>query len=684
MKKNMLFLSLIALFLVFPNLSVKALRPGEIRNRNICPNFELANARDDGLLDNGTCYDSYGEAKNAMYNTNNDNLVIIENGMIIDAKYAVIDYDINYSSDAGLNNLGYIKVYDNSTSSDYSGHYIRSTQPDDAVVLDYDYNTKRIKVKVAGLIGWIDKNYGIATLYDVVPLVWAKSPQKYIVSDNGITHVLPGNVYGDKGDYSITIDLKPTMLNNGTYYSYDGHYFYNDMKTMINDYKNNTYASSVNPNNPFYNYYQYLSFRTKTTYNADNLNQFINRGTGGSTSSKLYNTGESFINAQNNYGINAALMLAIGINESGWGNSNIAQSKNNLFGLGAVDSNPYLASGSFNTPGDCIDAFAYSWLSYGFIQPGDYRFKGANLGTKAEGLNYKYASDPFWAEKAAHNYFELDKMFDFQERKQNEYQIAVLNNNYSGVYAKKTPNGVDIDNETASNTSRFYKYEVMDSAVVILGEETDQNGVVWYKIQSDPTLTPNLSYTNADSKSNPRYNYNWNSQVYVSSQYFRKITDKVTSYPTENNSQSTTPPPPPTEKSVETIINNASYRTQNGFVSNIGLGFDTNKIINDIKNNGAVEVITMDVNGNPKSGRLATGDIIEIKTAREDKKFTIVISGDTSGDGEVSAVDYVRIKNHIMETSRLSGAYEKAADFNNDGGISASDYVKVKNYIMEQ
>ena len=684
MKKNMLFLALIALFLVFPNLSVKALRPGEIYGRNVCPNFELANAREDGGLDNGTCYDSYGEAKNAMYNTNNDNLVIIENGMIIDAKYAVIDYDINYSNNEQLKNLGYIKVYDNSTTSDTSRHYIRSSWPDDAVVIDYDYNTKRVKIKVAGLIGWIDKYYAGESLYDIVPLAWAKTPQSYTVSDSGITHVLPGNVYGEKGNLYYTIDLKPTMLNNGTYYSYDGHYFYNDMKTMINDYKNNTYTSSINPNNPFYSYYQYLSLRTKTTYNADNINQFINRGTGNNPSSKLYNTGEAFINAQNNFGINAALMLAIGINESGWGNSNIAQTKNNLFGLGAVDSNPYLASGSFNSPADCIDAFAYSWLSYGFIQPGDWRFKGANLGNKAEGLNLAYASDPFWAEKAANNYFELDKYFGFQERKQNEYTIGVLNNNYSGVYAKKTPNGEDIDNETSSNTSRFYKYQVMDSAVVILGEETDSNGVVWYKIQSDPTLTPSLSYTNADSKSNPRYNYNWNSQVYVSSKYFRKITDKVTEYPIENNSSSTEPPAPPTEKSVETIINNASYRTQNNFISNIGLGTDNNKIINDIKNNGASEVIIMDVNGNTKSGRLATGDIVEVKTTREDKKFTIVVSGDTSGDGEVSAVDYVRIKNHIMETSRLSGAFEKAADFNNDGGISASDYVKVKNYIMGQ
>ena len=683
MKKNFMLLILIALFLVFPNSSVEAMKPWDVRSNQQCDNIELAIAKSDGGLDKVNCFDSYIEAKNAMYNTNNDDLVIIENGIIIDAKYAVIDYDISFSSSEDLKNHGYIDVYNNSTGSTSDGNYIRSTQPDDAVVIDYDYNTKRIKIKIAGLIGWIDKYYGGVSLYDIVPLAWAKTPQSYIVTDSSISHVLPGNVYGEKGNYTVELDLKPNMLNPGTYYSYDGHYFYTNMKTLINDYKNNTYASSVNPNNPYYNYYQYLSYRTKTIYNADNINQFINIRTGNNTSSKLYNTGEAFINAQNNFGINAIIMLSVGINESAWGTSHIAQDKNNLFGLRAVDNNPYLASDGFASPADCIETYAYTWLSYGFVQPGDWRFKGANLGNKREGLNVKYASTPTWGEEAAHFYYELDKMFDFQERKQNQYTIAVLNNNYDAVYAKKTPNGDDIDNENSNNHNRYYKYQVVDSAVVVLGEEMGSDGVIWYKIQSDPTLTPSLSYTNADSKTVPKYKYDWNSQVYVSSKYFRKVTDPVTSYPSDNDSHSTEPPAPG-DKSISTIISNANYQKQNDLITGIGMGTEVNQVITNISNQGANEVIVTDANGSNKSGRLATGDKIYIKKGDDSVTLTIVIAGDTSGDGEISAVDYVRIKNHIMETSKLTGAYEKAADYNNDGGISASDYVKVKNYIMGQ
>ena len=63
--------------------------------------------------------------------------------------------------------------------------------------------------------------------------------------------------------------------------------------------------------------------------------------------------------------------------------------------------------------------------------------------------------------------------------------------------------------------------------------------------------------------------------------------------------------------------------------------------------------------------------------------YTSVILGDVNGDGDITPLDYVRIKNHIMETSIIkNGAQKIAADYNEDNQISPLDYVKVKNYIM--
>ena len=62
--------------------------------------------------------------------------------------------------------------------------------------------------------------------------------------------------------------------------------------------------------------------------------------------------------------------------------------------------------------------------------------------------------------------------------------------------------------------------------------------------------------------------------------------------------------------------------------------------------------------------------------------YKAIVYGDADGDGRISAVDYVKIKNYIMGSSSLSGAYKIAADVNRDGNISAVDYVNIKNYIM--
>ena len=60
----------------------------------------------------------------------------------------------------------------------------------------------------------------------------------------------------------------------------------------------------------------------------------------------------------------------------------------------------------------------------------------------------------------------------------------------------------------------------------------------------------------------------------------------------------------------------------------------------------------------------------------------IVLKGDVNGDGQITPADYVKIKNHIMGSSLLSGRALEAADANGDGKVTPADYVKVKNIIM--
>jgi len=79
-----------------------------------------------------------------------------------------------------------------------------------------------------------------------------------------------------------------------------------------------------------------------------------------------------------------------------------------------------------------------------------------------------------------------------------------------------------------------------------------------------------------------------------------------------------------------------------------------------------------------------TGESIKININNlKEFAYKVSVLGDVNGDGKISALDYVKIKNHIMKTTLIKADVELlAADVTDDQRISALDYVRVKNHIM--
>ena len=403
--------------------------------------YEIALAHSDGSYTYIGSSDSFEEAKLVAENSpvpySNDMVlptVINREGQVVYStrtmgriwkhingqSYPSFDKNTTLYTDPGLKN---------------SYNYINQGYVDDVPVIEF--NDISAKIQVSGHEAWINKNVSSGN-YDLVlvPINQVTNPSYYKVEGGILYHFISSDLRaGSQRGTTLKIGPSPEYLQEGVrYLSYDGIYFYNGsniaagLDVLISDLQAGHKNNSINANNAYYNYYNYLPFRSKTMYTANDLNRFIEANT--SSTSKLRGTGDAFINAQNSYGVNALLALGVGINESRWGESSIAHTKNNIFGMNAVDSSPGQSANYFKTVGDSIIEFCNYYISKGYADPSDWRYFGGFLGNKNMGANIKYASDPFWGEKAASYAFRADMYLSGENinnlKDFNAYQIIMF------------------------------------------------------------------------------------------------------------------------------------------------------------------------------------------------------------------------------------------------------------------
>ncbi len=222
----------------------------------------------------------------------------------------------------------------------------------------------------------------------------------------------------------------PSWLVPGTYYSPDGIHFYTDL-----DMKNPVLDNGVP--GEFYSYFQYLNFRSKSNYTGAELNSFLTGylGATGVNSSVMKDQGDTFVNSQNTYGMNALLFYAFAAHESDFGRSTISTTKLNLFGYGAYDSNPSNAA-TYTSIQDGVDRHMGIQMRFYLDYLNNNKFYSSNLGNKGVGLNTKYASDPYWNVKIAGHAYRIDKTLSSKDI--NYYQIGILSEDNRSIYKDRS------------------------------------------------------------------------------------------------------------------------------------------------------------------------------------------------------------------------------------------------------
>lgn len=415
-----------------------------------CDLFEVSRINDDGSLSKVSCHSSFSEASKKM--KENEDYVVRNKKSLSPTKIVDMNSGIAYTYPYRANSLTQTVYSDLTDKLNGTGastyltiHYPLTYISNRNYNEIFGYSGGWAHVLCHGFDGYVDLEY-----VDLVPTKYLKKgiaiklgghdktsrneqpfkvickPNTYEAKRNGNYTDLVFTFYrGWSSDTnggvglkaSTSIGVAPDFMVEGTkYYSDDGINFYSDIKLtkLVGTY---------------YNYYQFVPFRTKSNISGAKLSSYINDNVSKPNTSQLYNRGNEFKDNETKYGCNATLVFAMAIHESGWGKSTLSYDPyNNLFGYGAYDSDVSMAH-KYPTISDCVASqMADNLANYMDVQCSTYF--SMSLGNKGGGFVTKYASDPYWAEKIAHYYYDIDKYannYNGNLSDYNSYNLALVN-----------------------------------------------------------------------------------------------------------------------------------------------------------------------------------------------------------------------------------------------------------------
>ncbi len=143
-----------------------------------------------------------------------------------------------------------------------------------------------------------------------------------------------------------------------------------------------------------------------------------------------------------------------------------------------------------------------------------------------------------------------------------------------------------------------------------------------------------------------------------------------------------------TVNTLNNIISSLKVKVDNNYFKAISVGTNASTLVNTINklDPGAI-IVLKDSNGNGISSTndLATGQSISITTSsNENATYKIVVTGDPSGDGQITILDLLKVQKHLLKSATLSDSYLYAADTNSDNEVTILDLLRIQKHILGQ
>lgn len=220
---------------------------------------------------------------------------------------------------------------------------------------------------------------------------------------------------------------------------------------------------------------------------------------------------EGIYNAQQQSGMSALAILGIGALESGYGTSNIAKKKGNIWGWGATNKNPMGNAKTFSQMSTGATEFANAYLKTYYNGYGAKSINSAGTGNNPSKKGYAYKNDGTIDSTWATNVSNIMKKF-YQTAKKSSNTVSNTSNtqqktntssNISGKVGTKIADVSGYNNSAAKGQCVWYVRGRMKQK---FGKDTGSLGngnQMWYNAKESAKLAP----TEANIKPNTIASY---------------------------------------------------------------------------------------------------------------------------------------------------------------------------------
>lgn len=135
---------------------------------------------------------------------------------------------------------------------------------------------------------------------------------------------------------------------------------------------------------------------------------------------------------------------------------------------------------------------------------------------------------------------------------------------------------------------------------------------------------------------------------------------------------------------ISTIITGSGYKYSPSNINGIKKDTKIETLKSNIENIAGSGNVTI-TNKNDvliTDGLVATGYKVKVKNNKSEEVLNVILYGDTSGEGDINALDLLQIQKYILGTYNFEETYKLAADTSKDNVINALDLLQVQKNIL--